>query len=76
MEKTEKTTDALKDDKKSRRDMIHFDYKNVELLKDYVNPHARILSRRRSKLTSRDQRSLANAIKRSRFMALTPYLTR
>ena len=75
MEKTDKT-EVLKDDKKSRRDMIHFDYKNVELLKEYVNPHARILSRKRSKLTSRDQRSLANAIKRSRFMALTPYLTR
>jgi small subunit ribosomal protein S18 len=75
MEKTDKT-EVLRDDKKSRRDMIHFDYKNVELLKEYVNPHARILSRRRSKLTSRDQRSLANAIKRSRFMALTPYLTR
>lgn len=76
MEKTDKTPDAHKDDKKSRRDMIHFDYKNVELLKEYVNPHARILSRKRSKLTSRDQRSLANAIKRSRFMALTPYITR
>jgi len=75
MEKTDKT-EVLKDDKKSRRDMIHFDYKNVELLKEYVNPHARILSRRRSKLTSRDQRSLANAIKRARYMALAPYITR
>ena len=76
MEKTDKKTDIVKDDKKSRRDMIHFDYKNVELLKEYVNPHARILSRKRSKLTSRDQRSLANAIKRARFMALAPYITR
>lgn len=75
MEKTEKKDD-IKGDKKSRRDIIHFDYKNIELLKEYVNPHARILSRRRSKLTSRDQRSLANAIKRARFMALTPYITR
>ena len=75
MEKTDKT-EVMKDDKKNRRDMIHFDYKNVELLKEYVNPHARILSRKRSKLTSRDQRSLANAIKRARFMALAPYITR
>lgn len=75
MEKTEKKDD-IKGDKKSRRDIIHFDYKNIELLKEYVNPHARILSRKRSKLTSRDQRSLANAIKRARFMALTPYITR
>lgn len=75
MEKTDKKEEA-KGDKKSRRDIIHFDYKNIELLKEYVNPHARILSRKRSKLTSRDQRSLANAIKRARFMALTPYITR
>ena len=49
MEKTE-TKDIVKGDKKSRRDMIHFDYKNVELLKQYINPHARILNRRRTDL--------------------------
>ncbi len=76
MEKTDKKEEGVKGDRKSRRDIIHFDYKNIELLKEYVNPHARILSRKRSKLTSRDQRSLANAIKRARFMALTPYITR
>lgn len=75
MEKTEKKSED-KGDKKGRRDMMHFDYKNVELLKEYINPHARILSRRRSLLTSRDQRQLANAIKRSRFMALMPYISR
>lgn len=75
MEKTEKKSED-KGDKKGRRDMIHFDYKNVELLKEYINPHARILSRRRSALTSRDQRQLANAIKRSRFLALMPYISR
>lgn len=75
MEKTE-TKDIVKGDKKSRRDMIHFDYKNVELLKQYINPHARILNRRRTDLTSGDQRKLAEAIKRSRYMALMPYISR
>lgn len=79
MEKTE-TKDIAKDivrgDKKSRRDMIHFDYKNVELLKQYINPHARILNRRRTDLAAGDQRKLADAIKRSRYMALMPYISR
>ena len=72
MEKTEKSQDK----KGARRDQIHFDYKNTELLKEHINPHARILNRRRTKLAAGDQRSLANAIKRARFMALMPYISR
>jgi small subunit ribosomal protein S18 len=75
MEKTD-TKDIVKGDTKSRRDTIHFDYKNVELLKQYINPHARILNRRRTELAAGDQRKLAEAIKRSRYMALMPYISR
>lgn len=73
MEKTEKKEGEKKG---SRRDTIHFDYKNTEMLKEYINPHARILGRRRSKLMSRDQRALAQAIKRSRIMAFMPFISR
>lgn len=75
---TEIITDAKKEkkDKKSLRSMVHFDFKNTELLKEYINPHARINSRRRTKLLSREQRELAQAIKRARFMALMPYISR
>lgn len=55
---------------------MHFDYKNVELLKEYVNPHARINGRKRTGLTAGEQRNLAGAIKRARFMALMPYISR
>lgn len=55
---------------------LHFDYKNTELLGKYINPHARIYSRRRNNITAREQRSLAQAIKRARFMALMPYISR
>ena len=75
MESTE-TKDAVKGNKKSRPDLVHFDYKNVEQLKEFINPHARILNRRRTKLASGDQRRLAEAIKRSRYMALMPYISR
>ena len=53
-----------------------FDYKDVELLKKFTNPHARILSRRRTGLTAKKQRELAQAIKRARFMGLLPYIAR
>ncbi len=61
--------------KKNTQNEVHFDYKNTTLLKEYINPHARILSRRRSALSARTQRELALAIKRARFMALMPYTT-
>ncbi len=54
----------------------HFDYKNVELLSEHINPHARMLSRRRSGLSARRQRQLSTSMKRARFMALMPYLVR
>ena len=54
----------------------HIDYKDTELLKKFLNPHARILSKKRTGLTAKNQRSLANAIKRSRFMGLLPYVAR
>ncbi len=53
-----------------------FDYKNTELLKKFLNPHGRILSRGRTGLTAKAQRSLALAVKRARFMALLPFVAR
>lgn len=50
------------------------DYKDTELLTKFLNPHARILNRRKTALTAKNQRALANAIKRSRFMGLLPYV--
>lgn len=52
------------------------DYKDVEFLKKFINPHARILSRNRTGLSAKKQRELAQAIKRARFMGLLPYVSR
>lgn len=54
----------------------HFDYKDTELLKKFINPHGRILSRKRTGISAKNQRKLANAIKRSRFMGLMPFVAR
>jgi len=54
----------------------HIDYKDTEILKKFLNPHARIMSRKRTGVCSKNQRKLAEAIKRSRFMGLLPFVSR
>ncbi len=54
----------------------HIDYKDVELLKKFLNPHARMIGRKRTGVTAKNQRNLAMAIKRARFMGLLPYVSR
>ncbi|HEY0964483.1 MAG TPA: 30S ribosomal protein S18 [Candidatus Paceibacterota bacterium] len=52
----------------------HIDFKDIVRLGGHVNPHARIMNRRRTGFTAKGQRNLSNAIKRARFMALLPYI--
>lgn len=54
----------------------HIDYKDTDILKKFLNPHARILSRKRTNVSSTNQRKLAEAVKRARFMGLLPYIAR
>lgn len=49
------------------------DYKDVNLLKQYIAESGRILSRRRTGMCAKHQRMLARAIKRARHMAFLPY---
>ncbi len=54
----------------------HIDYKDTEILKKFLNPHGRILSKKKSGVSSKNQRKLANAVKLARFMGLLPYVSR
>nr|YP_009911173.1 ribosomal protein S18 [Dryopteris crassirhizoma]QLD21381.1 ribosomal protein S18 [Dryopteris crassirhizoma] len=49
------------------------DYKNTSLLRRFVSEQGKILSRRMNRLTSKQQRSVAIAIKRARISALLPF---
>ncbi len=49
------------------------DYKDVSLLRQYVNERGRILPRRRTAACAKHQRMLSRAIKRARHVALLPY---
>jgi small subunit ribosomal protein S18 len=50
------------------------DYKDVAYLKLFTDPHAKMLSKRRTGVSSNRQREIAMAIKHARYMALLPYL--
>ena len=60
--------------KKEKDTRAHIDYKDIIRLRTMVNPHARMMSRRRTGLKASEQREFATAVKRARFMALMPYI--
>lgn len=51
----------------------YVDYRNVEDLRRMLTPNGKIQSRKRTGLSAADQRLVARAIKRSRYMGLLPY---
>ena len=49
------------------------DYKDVNLLRNYITEHGKIKARRKTGTCAKHQRRLASAIKRARHLALLPY---
>lgn len=49
------------------------DYKDVEVLKEYIQENAKIMPARLTGTKAGYQRQLSAAIKRARFLALLPY---
>lgn len=60
----------------SENNIRHIDYKDTEILKKFLNPHARMISRKKTGVSAKSQRQLAVAVKRARFMGLLPYVAR
>ncbi|HLP44065.1 MAG TPA: 30S ribosomal protein S18 [Candidatus Nanoarchaeia archaeon] len=60
----------------TQNNIKHIDYKDVDILKRFINPHGRVMSRKRTGVCSKSQRDLALAIKRARFMGLLPFVAR
>lgn len=52
------------------------DYKNVELLQKFITERGKILPRRITGLTAKQQRDLTTAIKRARILALLPFVNK
>ncbi|MFE7594934.1 30S ribosomal protein S18 [Kitasatospora sp. NPDC057512] len=54
----------------------YIDYKDTDLLRRFVSDRGKIRSRRVTRLTARQQRAVARAIKNARETALLPYASR
>ena len=52
----------------------YVDWKDVELLRQFVPERGKIMPRRISGISAKDQRRIATAIKRARSMAMLPFV--
>ncbi len=66
----------MKQDYFSANNIKFIDYKDTEILKKFLNPSGKIVSHKRSGVTAKNQRALAMAIKRARFLGLLPFIVK
>jgi small subunit ribosomal protein S18 len=52
----------------------NINYKDITLLKNFITEHGKILSRRSTNLTVKQQKELKTAIKRARILNLLPFV--
>ncbi|WP_327208965.1 30S ribosomal protein S18 [[Kitasatospora] papulosa] len=53
--------------------ITYVDYKDTDLLRKFLSDRGKIRSRRVTRITARQQRQVATAVKNAREMALLPY---
>lgn len=53
--------------------VVEVDYKDIDVLKDFVNEQGKIIPARITGTKAKYQRQLSVAIERARFLALLPY---
>ena len=58
---------------KSGTGTVYVDYKDVDTLRRMMSPNGKIYGRKRLGTTAREQRMVAQAVKRARYMGLLPY---
>nr|YP_009395591.1 ribosomal protein S18 [Vertebrata isogona]ARW64629.1 ribosomal protein S18 [Vertebrata isogona] len=54
------------------RDIV--DYKDIDLLRKFINDQGKIMSRRSTGLNSKQQKKITKSIKRARILSLLPFL--
>ena len=62
--------------KRVRRIRGPIDYKDVEFLGQFITDQGKIMPRRLTRVSAKDQRSICAAIKRARMVGLLPYAKR
>ncbi len=53
-------------------DGVEMDYKNIDLLKKFLTDRGKLLSRRLTGITARQQRDICKSVKRARYLGLLP----
>ena len=66
----------MRQDYFSSNNIKYIDYKDVEILKKFLNPNGKIVSHKRTGVTAKNQRQLADAVKRARFLGLLPFVAK
>ena len=61
---------------RKKSDVKYFDYKDFKTLQRYMTPYGQIESRKKTGLSSKQQRQLTIAIKRARHLALLPFVVK
>jgi len=60
----------------SKNNIDQIDYKDTDTLRKHMNPHGRMIARKRTGVCAKHQRQIAQSIKRARFLGLLPYTIR
>lgn len=58
----------------SSNNIKHVDYKDTAVLKQFLDASGRIMGKRKTKLSTKNQKKVALAVKRARLMALLPFI--
>lgn len=66
----------MKQDYFSAKNIKYIDYKDIEILKKFLNPNGKIMSHKRTGVTAKNQRQLAVAIKHARFLGLLSFVVK
>ena len=66
----------MRQDYFSANNIKYIDYKDIDILRKFINPNGKIVSHRRTGVTMKNQRALASAIKVARFFGLLPFVAR
>ena len=66
----------MKQDYFSANNIKYIDYKDVDFLKKFLNPNGKIMNRKRTGITAKNQRSLSTAIKHARFIGILPFIVK
>ena len=66
----------MRQDYFSANNIKYIDYKDIEILKKFLNPNGKIVNHKRTGITAKNQRALSTAIKRARFLGLLPFVAK